>query len=374
MSPPKMARDSERRERIREALLEARLDGLVCALPANVLMLSGYWPQGATIAATAGGMVSLLVPEDEKELASLAGADKLYTYQPASPDDLRTPAEAMSGPFREMFRALALDRGTVGHDGCGAVFELLDKAFTAGSPVPSAGLFERLRSVKTALELECIRGACRIAAEAFAEGASQLRAGLLETEAAAGFVRPLVARGAEGGISCVSGPGMARARSSARRMESGDLVLTRCNATAEGYQAFIARTYCLGRPTERQAEIYDAVFAARGAALRAIAPRARAADAGRAAREVAARRGFGRDFRDPLGHGVGFTTDHNAPPRLHPKSPDVLQPGMVFTLAPAISIEGWGGVLHCDMVAVTQTGVEVLTPFHDSLEQLMKVS
>ncbi len=368
-----MDRDSERRERIREALLEARLDGFVGALPPNVLLLSGYWPQGpAVAAATAGGTVSILVPEDEKEAASLAAAGEVHTYPPASLDELRTPVEAMSGPFRAMFRALALDRGTVGYDDHGAAFALLDKAFTAGSPALAADLFERLRSVKTALELENIRGACRIAAEAFAEGAAQLRAGLLATEAAANFVRPLLVRGSSGLVSCASGPDAARVRLAARRIEPGDLVLTRCNSATGGYQALIARTYCMGRPTERQAELYDAVFAARGAALRAISPRARAADADRAAREVAARRGFGRDFRYPLGHGAGITVDGNARPRLHPRSPDTLQPGMVFTIAPGIYVEGWGGVLHCDMVAVTQTGVEVLTPFHDSLEQLIR--
>jgi hypothetical protein len=38
-----MNRDEERIRRITSALAEAGVDALVCALPLNVLLLSGYW-------------------------------------------------------------------------------------------------------------------------------------------------------------------------------------------------------------------------------------------------------------------------------------------------------------------------------------------
>ena len=44
---------------------------------------------------------------------------------------------------------------------------------------------------------------------------------------------------------------------------------------------------------------------------------------------------------------------------------------MVFNVEPAIYIDGLGGLRHCDMVAVTDTGIELLTPFHASLEELV---
>ncbi len=36
---------------------------------------------------------------------------------------------------------------------------------------------------------------------------------------------------------------------------------------------------------------------------------------------------------------------------------------MVFNIEPAYYRDGWGGLRHCDMVAITEDGVELLTPF-----------
>jgi len=44
---------------------------------------------------------------------------------------------------------------------------------------------------------------------------------------------------------------------------------------------------------------------------------------------------------------------------------------MVFNVEPAVYFESYGGLRHCDMVAVTGTGVQVLTPFQASREELI---
>ena len=43
---------------------------------------------------------------------------------------------------------------------------------------------------------------------------------------------------------------------------------------------------------------------------------------------------------------------------------------MVFNVEPAIYFEGYGGMRHCDMVAVTRSGAEVLTPFQNCVSDL----
>jgi Xaa-Pro aminopeptidase len=43
---------------------------------------------------------------------------------------------------------------------------------------------------------------------------------------------------------------------------------------------------------------------------------------------------------------------------------------MIFNVEPAIYISGYGGARHCDVVAVTQTGAELFTPFCTSPNEL----
>ena len=82
--------------------------------------------------------------------------------------------------------------------------------------------------------------------------------------------------------------------------------------------------------------------------------------------------GFGRQFTHGLGHNVGFSAiSTEFPPRLHPASDDHLKVGMTFNVEPAIYIEGYGGMRHCDVVTLGEAGAEVLTSFQDTMEQLI---
>jgi Xaa-Pro aminopeptidase len=175
----------------------------------------------------------------------------------------------------------------------------------------------------------------------------------------------------------MSGPnsahaGIAFARTNNRELRGGDLVLIHCNSYVDGYWTDITRTYTLGNPDDRQQAMYDAIFAARDAALAVIRPGVAAAHVDAAARDVLADRGFGANFIHGLGHNVGFSSiSAEFPPRLHPASPDQLEVGMTFNVEPSIYIDGYGGMRHCDVVALREDGPEVLTPFQSEMEELV---
>jgi Xaa-Pro dipeptidase len=235
----------------------------------------------------------------------------------------------------------------------------------------------------SAVEVSAVAVSCGVAAHAFAAATDVLRPRLRETHVAAAVRAPLETgvlgedQRAQGFVFCMSGANAASAyrayaRSSGRRIEPGDLVLIHCNSCVDGYWTDITRTYCLGEPEPRQRAMYDAVFAARNAALSAIRPGVTAHSIDQAARAVLTANGFGPAFKHALGHGVGFAAiDHAAHPHLAPASDDVLEPNMVCNIEPAIYLDGYGGVRHCDVVAVTDTGVRVLTPFQASMEALV---
>jgi Xaa-Pro dipeptidase len=393
--------DFERRRRVVDAMVEAGLDAVICALPANVLLLSGYWPVvgDALVLATREGQVALIAPEDEQELAQEGWADDLLTFQPGSRDAIRRLSEVVQEPLGMLFREMGLERCRVGYEGgpsCEpasyagmilygpSLWEMLTRELPASRRESAEEMFRRLRASKTTGEVGRIRAACAVAGDAFAIGAGRLKPGLKETEAAAAFRTPLstlgtgsrgIVRG-DGFAFCMSGPNSAEAhgayaRSRGRVLRESDVALVHCNSYGDGYWTDITRTYSLGDTGARRG-MYEAIFDARDAALAAIRPGARAADVDRAARDVLGARGFGDQFKHATGHGVGFAAiDPNARPRIHPKSEDVLEVGMVFNIEPAIYIDGECGLRHCDVVAVTEGGVEILTPFQSRIEELV---
>lgn len=397
----KVQPDTERIDLVREALTRAGLDGVVCGLPQHVLMLSGYFPVvGSSLAiATRAGKVGLIVPKDEKWLADYGWADHVETFEAGSLKKLTSAVSEVMKPLRKTCRKFGLTRGSIGLE-TGPTFE--PASYVAGHSylsalrhvlaevVPNVALssahhaLTQLRAVLTTFEREHLRLACKVAQCAFEHGARQIRPGQRETEIADLFTAPLKIEGmkekgvrrAGGEAFCMSGPNSAEAsgafaQSRSRTVRRGDILLIHCNSHVDGYWTDITRTYVLGEPTRRQQKIYDAIFAARSAALGAIHSGITGAAVDHAARSVLSLRGFEKEFLHGLGHGVGLAAiNHNARPRLHPKSRDCLYPGMVFNVEPAIYISGYGGARHCDVVAVTQTGAELFTPFCTSPNEL----
>ncbi len=387
-------KNPERVDRIRSALRGKQWDVVVCALPMNVLLLSGYWPVVGTgvAVASADGRISLLVPEDEEDLAKNGWADEVRTFKPGSLDKLITTGEAIRPPLRELAKSFSVEPVRMGFEAdetsepasyaamhlySGSMRFILDETFSIRTLTPADDVLADLRARKTEVELNQLRTACDIAGKAFEQGSQQIKAGAAEVETAAKFHQPLSAslvgfpavKRADGFPWCMSGANSALAsgayaRSRAKRIDPGDLVLVHCNSYADGYWTDITRTYSMGKPEERQEQMYEAVFAAREAALATIRPGAKAAEVDKAARDVLKARGFGPQFKHSTGHGVGFSAiSANAKPRLHPKSGDTLEIGMVFNVEPAIYFDGYGGIRHCDMVTVTEAGAELLTPF-----------
>ena len=378
------------------------MDALVCALPTNVLLVSGYWPVTGTSVAviTRNGVVHLLAPDDEAELAHGSWADVVETLSFGSLDEIKTAVDVLRAPLTAVMRDFGhRDRIVVGcetgaivepasyvgmHLFGNAIYELLREIVSPDAVTSADDLLVQLRSVLTPSEQTWVRRACEIAGSAFLHRGESLRPTLKETDVATLFRASLVSHGgleddggrAGGDVFCMSGPNSAAAyaayqRSRSRELQCGDLVLVHCNSYLNGYWTDITRTFCLAPIDEQKQRMYEAIFAARDAALAAIHPGVRAADVDHAARVVLTDHGFAKEFKHGLGHGVGFAAiNHNAVPRLHPASDDLLEPGMIFNIEPAIYFEGFGGIRHCDVVLLTDHAPEVLTPFQSTIESL----
>lgn len=169
-----MEADLERRARLRAALVENDLDAFVCVRPANVLLLSGYWPVLGTSLAicTRDGRVWLLVPEDERALAECGGAEEIRTFQAGSLDALTSVEETVARVLERATCDLGLFDGYFGYEES-AMFEpcpyaalhiygasmipLLQKACPTTCLIPADAILARMRSVLTPVEIARVR-------------------------------------------------------------------------------------------------------------------------------------------------------------------------------------------------------------------------
>ena len=382
--------DGERRRRLIEELDRNDLAALVCFAPEDVLLLSGYWPVMASSLAilTRDDTLHVILPEDELELAR-ATADALFIpYKPETLDQIRTVTDALADPLMRLAAEVTLGASRVGvlldamaqpqsyqsgNHFHSSIVPLLRKAFPEVALTSADALLKRMKSIKTPVEIGQMRHLCLLAETAFLIAQQAIAVGRREDEIAAeinhayatiahdGFER------GHGYFFCMSGPNSAKAagafaRTRQRVVGPGDLVMIHANTVGDGFWTDITRTYTSGVDDDLEQSMRGAIAEARSAALAAIRPGAQACAVDAAARGILAAHGFGKEFKHAVGHGVGFAAaDPRALPRLHPKSPDVLEAGMTFNIEPAIYYEGKGGMRHCDVVACTQDGAEVLT-------------
>ncbi|WDZ96885.1 Xaa-Pro aminopeptidase [Herbaspirillum sp. WKF16] len=287
-----------------------------------------------------------------------------------------------------------------------------------GSVVDVSVLVDEMRLFKDAFEIDLMKRAGVISAEAHCRAMRLSRPGLREYHLEAELLHEFRRNGSQypaygsivatGANSCVL-----HYRAADAELKDGDLVLIDAGCELDGYAADITRTFpANGRFTGPQRELYDIVLAAQAAAVAETAPGKRFMDGHDAAVRVLAqgmldtglldKRKVGSledviekgDYRQfymhRTGHWLGMDVhdvgDYRDPPAADGSKPwRTLQPGMVLTVEPGIYVrpgEGvpekyWNiGIRIEDDAHVTPTGCELLTTGvpskADDIEALMR--
>jgi Xaa-Pro dipeptidase len=148
------------------------------------------------------------------------------------------------------------------------------------------------------------------------------------------------------------------------------LVLTRVN----GYAAESERTFFTKPPTPEMKKAFRAMLEARRGALAMIRPGVACAELDAKTSEFLRTEGYhGEDQRlHRTGHGLGLG-NHEAP-WIAEGSTDVLEENMVISVEPGVYLQGnhctAGGYRHSDTVLVTKEGCELLTAQPTDLQSL----
>ena len=325
-----------------------------------------------------------------------ANHDTIHT--PMAPQEL----EAMSRDLAQRYNLERMNDPWDGRSSREAHFiELLRHRFPAFTVKDLSPLLDELRSLKSAEEIAVIRKSSELAALAIAEAMRSVQPGQYEYELSAlgRFVH--LRNGAQGAayyalVAADRNAYMPHYHEGSRKMQDGDFVLMDFAPDYHYYQSDVTRMFpANGKFSAQQRELYGFYLKCYQAILNHIRPNVTPRSVAQQAladmdaalksstfskpeyQRGAAR--FVADYRAALersgparlGHFVGLSThDVGAPPEL-------LKPGMVFTIEPALKIPEEEIYIRLeDMLLITETGVEnmsAMVPVEiDAIEALMK--
>jgi Xaa-Pro aminopeptidase len=250
-----------------------------------------------------------------------------------------------------------------------AALETMRKAVSSkvrrGMFVAVGSVVARMREVKDKDEIARVRAAAQVGCELFDGMLTYLEAGLTEVEVAATLEYAARLAGAEGmSFDTIVASGersaLPHGHATTAKLPKQGFVTLDFGVILDGYCSDMTRTVHMGKAQPGERDVYDSVLEAQEAAVAVVAPGVTAGEVDEAARSVLRRAKLDQYFSHSTGHGVGLEIHEG--PRLAAKQTQVLEQGMVITIEPGVYMPGRFGLRIEDMVLVTATGGEVLTP------------
>lgn len=350
---------SNRLARLREYMVEQDLDGFLVSSAANRRYLSGF----------SGSNGYLVITDNDAVLAT----DFRYIEQAQTESPGFNVRRIRGGEPWLPDVAAELGMQLVG-------FEADDMSVAAYSSLRrtieesddnlevefegTVGVVEWIRAVKDDTELKMLDRAVQIADEAMSKIQAEIRVGMTEREVAWELHKEMRRLGAEGpsfDTIVAAGPNAAlpHHRADESVIHPGEPIVIDMGANFRGYRSDLTRTFVVGEADDTFQRIYGIVLRAQEAAIEAARPGMTGEEIDSLAREVIEDAGYGDEFGHGLGHGVGLVIHER--PMVVPKSQDVVENGMVFTIEPGIYISGWGGVRIEDIVVMEDGRARPLT-------------
>jgi Xaa-Pro dipeptidase len=230
-------------------------------------------------------------------------------------------------------------------------------------------IVELLRTIKSPLEIECIRKAASIVDTAMAAGVNAIVPGATERDLATAIATAQIRAGGEAPLVGIimSGERTNQIHGSwtNRQLMRGDLIYYELGGIFQQYWARLMRTSVLGRPTAEQERIAEIVISAQDEGIKKMHPGIVAAEVDEACRGPILRAKLRDSYHNRVGYSVGLIHTPSGGEFVRefmPGSKWILEAGMVFHML--LMARGIG---FSETILVTEKGPEVLTKFERKL-------
>ena len=258
-----------------------------------------------------------------------------------------------------------------------ADFAALQDALPGVTLTDGSEVLRRLRCIKSAREIACLRKANTASEAGLAFMATEARAGMtradldaLWREGAASAARTLgfAISGDRAGIAV--GPNLVTPNPVLGR---GDLIKADMGVAVDGYLSDGTRTYCLGTPAPAATRLFSVIDEAFHTGLAAIRPGAAFADVHAAVLATTARLGLPDYHRGHFGHSIGASCGSEEWPFISAGNLEEIRPGMVLAFEVPFYLHGLGAMMIEDQLLVTATGIEVMNRLPRGLTDLTQM-
>jgi len=385
-----------RRERVAKVRVQMEADGIGAIItwdPDNIRYISSYY---VTTPMRASEMQAVFIArngephligggtpaETARRMPWLAGVQPSYGMPRLSARDSSDPLlEAWVDGVAKLMAEYGVEKEPLAVDGS-TLQGLFFEAFSRKGIVTVHGrpVMDYARMLKTVDEIELIKIACANAERAHAAIADAIRPGVRECDLVGIGIKELYAEGADHteDLVCMSGENTNPYgwTFTDRMIRPGDLVYVDVDgASYQGYKTCIYRTFCCGKASEEQKELFAEAKEMLLAGMSVVKDGATDHDVLAQWPDSPAYWGYetwGEVNPYACGHGIGLTL-HDRPMIFYTHRalgipPHTLKAGMVMAFETYAGRKGGRqGVRIEDMVLVTETGYELLSLFPQEL-------
>jgi Xaa-Pro dipeptidase len=368
----------ERKQRIAKAqsiMEQEKIDAIFLEGTVSCFYFTGMrWGQSERtfgVVIPAKGPIAYVCPKFEEDRA-------MELLNPVFGDEVRCWEEHES-PYALIFNIIK-DRGTkykkIGMEERVRFFiaDGVKKLATGFDMVDATPVTAGCRMYKTKAELDLMQYSSDVTIKAYQAAFATIRPDMSQSEFSGNISAAFRKLGYSGGASVQVGKYSALPHGSItpQVIREGDIVMVDGGTSVEGYASDITRTIVVGKPSQRQIDVWNLELEAQNAAFAAIKIGAPCEVVDAAARAVIEKAGFKSNYKLPglphrTGHGIGLEGHEWTNFVKGNKTP--LAVGMCFSNEPTISIPGEFGIRLEDCLYIAEDGPHYFSKQSISIEQ-----